>query len=128
MKVGFTGTRHGMSDGQKEALAALLFRLGATELHHGDCVGADAQAHYTAMALGLRVVLHPPSVPHFRAWCVADETRDTQDFLLRNKAIVNATDMLIAAPADPREHVRSGTWSTVRFARRQGKRVEIIFP
>ena len=37
------------------------------------------------------------------------------------------TDMLVACPKGP-EEVRSGTWSTVRFARKRGKRIVIIMP
>jgi hypothetical protein len=38
----------------------------------------------------------------------------------RNRAIVAAVDVLVAAPLEDREVQRSGTWATVRSARRKG--------
>lgn len=48
MRIGFTGTREGMAPAQQGAVFAVLTRLraeGAEWLHHGDCVGADTEAH-----------------------------------------------------------------------------------
>ena len=39
MKVGFTGTRLGMSQNQKEQFVLKLSELDVHEFHHGDCVG-----------------------------------------------------------------------------------------
>jgi hypothetical protein len=46
----------------------------------------------------------------------------------RNRAIVRTVDLLVAAPSSAIEEIRSGTWSTVRFARSQGRRVLILAP
>jgi len=35
---------------------------------------------------------------------------------------------MIATPGEVDEQLRSGTWSTVRFARKQGKPVHVILP
>jgi outer membrane protein insertion porin family len=45
----------------------------------------------------------------------------------RNRAIVDSCDVLIACPKGPEEQ-RSGTWATVRYARKQKKRIVIIWP
>lgn len=126
MKVGFTGTRKGMSPRQRRQLAAILHAV--TEIHHGDCVGADEQAHELAVEAGIRRVVHPPSNPGKRAWCGIDDgstVLPAKPYLARNRDIVDACDVLMAAPYGP-EEVRSGTWSTVRYARKIGKATRIL--
>jgi hypothetical protein len=42
MIIGFTGTRYGMTDKQKSSLQSILSKLETiTEVHHGDCIGAE---------------------------------------------------------------------------------------
>lgn len=57
----------------------------------------------------------------------SDTWVDRKPNLVRNKDIVESTDVLLACPKGP-EELRSGTWSTVRLARKQGKRVVIFWP
>lgn len=129
MKVGFTGTRKGMTEEQKDALMRVLCFHGGVdgELHHGDCTGADAEANEIAGLLGWQTVVHPPLNERHRAFCGADRILPSKDYLDRNKDIVEATSILIAAPQG-KEVKRSGTWSTVRFARKRGRKVIIITP
>ena len=129
MKVGFTGTQRGMTDMQTSALRSLL-RATDGEFHHGDCIGADDQAHDVAVALGLIPVIHPPINSAKRAWNTAHQGRicEPKKYLARNKDIVRETEMLIAAPGEDNEQLRSGTWSTVRFARKLGRAIWVIFP
>lgn len=137
LHVGFTGTRRGLTDEQQEALVELLGDLAAREegvryaLHHGDCVGADEDAHGIAEEGGWRTVLHPGEdargeSPH-RAYCDGDVTMDALPYGQRNMNIVAVTVMLIACPGSP-ERRRSGTWSTVRAAQRMGRPVFLIPP
>lgn len=116
MKVGFTGSRTNPTDGQIDWLHQILLLSRATELHHGDCVGADKVAHGMALALGMKIVVHPPTNPKLRAGCIGDELRPEFPYLVRNKNIVDETEILVALPSGP-EHVRSGTWWTIRYAR-----------
>ncbi len=51
-----------------------------------------------------------------------------EEYLIRNANIVRATEYLIAMPAHHSEVRRSGTWATIRSARRQGKTTYIIDP
>ena len=39
-----------------------------------------------------------------------------------------ATDTLVAAPKEDEEVVRSGTWATVRYARKAGRVVLVVRP
>lgn len=129
MKIGFTGRRGALDYPQFSALNRELaaLRFSGNEFHHGDCLGADSAAHVIAASLGLRTVVHPPKNPKFRAFMKADETLPEGEYLDRNKDIVRATDILIACP-DGEERLRSGTWSTVRFARVLGRPITIIYP
>lgn len=128
MRVGFTGTRIELTFKQVDALDGVLAAVeGPAELHHGDCVGADAWAARRAAAFRYRVVSHPPTENGYRAWIPATEMREPKPYLERNRAIVDETERLIAVPDGP-ERVRSGTWSTVRYARRLGRSITIIWP
>jgi len=51
LHIGFTGARQGMTEGQKSALRDLLASHSGVVLHHGDAVGADAEAHDIAVEL-----------------------------------------------------------------------------
>lgn len=128
MKVGFTGTQQGMNRSQLEELRRFLQQIEASELHHGDCIGADAQAHAIAMALGMRVVIHPPINPTKRAFCKGNETLPELDYMQRNYRIVDSTDMLIAAPKTDYFQLRSGTWATVRYSVKQEKYTLVLLP
>ena len=123
--VGFTGTQEGMSYEQTNALRQAL--IGATELHHGDCIGADAQAHDIAREIGgIRIVIHPPTDPSRRAFKRGDIIREPKPYLERNHDIVDESASLIAAPKSDVEELRSGTWATVRYARKMEKPVKML--
>jgi len=127
MIAGFTGTQSTMSTDQFDRLVKLCKDYKITELHHGDCVGADAVAHDIAESLNIRTVIHPPIKPFKRAFKKGDMILPMKDYLVRNRDIVNASEILFACPKGP-EELRSGTWSTVRYARRVKKPIEIVMP
>ena len=125
--AGFTGTSRGVSYKRLKLFHAQLSKAGVHTLHHGDCVGADAQVHEIAKRLGLKIVVHPPDNPKLRAFCTGDEIKTEAPYLVRNRAIVDTCDILLAMPWDPKhEQLRSGTWSTVRYAHKRRKKVIII--
>lgn len=125
--VGFTGTRRGLTAAQRDSLRRELGNV--TRFHHGDCVGADAEAHAIASALGAWRVSHPAAHAQ-RAFTENDEERDPRPPLDRNHDIVDDSDELIACPGAYLEECRSGTWATVRYLRRSApeKRLTIIWP
>lgn len=130
LKIGFTGTRTTLPSAQERALRRVLREHGHAELHHGDCVGADAAAHRIGKDLGWRVVVHPALVPPaLRAFSKdPDETRDARPPLERNLDIVDETERLIAAPALMRPEIRSGTWQTIRAAQKRGRPITVVWP
>ena len=125
-RIGFTGTRQGMTLRQQEELKALL--PGGCHFHHGDCIGADAQAHKIAREKNCYIVAHPSNRSRQRAYCVCNEHLLPKPPLTRNRAIVEAVDGLIGAPATSHEVLRSGTWATIRYARKVGKPIHILEP
>jgi hypothetical protein len=129
-KVGFTGTRSGMTFDQKMSLADLLGSMRIKEFHHGDCVGADAEAHdMIDDGLDIYIVIHPPLNPSKRAHKKGNWYHEPLPYLVRNKNIVNDTDILIACPGEiAKQLMVSGTWSTVRYARTLGRPIKIVFP
>ncbi len=115
MEIGFTGTRNGMSRAQAHQLQKILAHLlaperqgsmPANEFHFGTHetveLKADAEAATLAQALGYRLVPH-------------HATAGTE--LARDRAQVAVINVLIAAPEQDKEQLRSGTWTTVRYAR-----------
>jgi len=131
--VGFTGSREGMAIKQKLTLRAFL-KKNATQFIHGDCEGSDEEAHYIAEELKLSILIYPPQDVKHQAFCAQKSAYKLivsfkpQPYLKRNKSIVSMCDVLCATPATMREQLRSGTWSTVREARRQSKQLMIILP
>jgi hypothetical protein len=131
-RLGFTGTRRGMTGAQLDAVDKLIVAMTdddkRTEFHHGGCVGADMDFHMIANEYG-PVIVHPgPDGPLCAKglrgcpiWLPA------KSYLARNRDIVDACDLLIAAPHGPEEQ-RSGTWSTVRYARKVGRPVVVVWP
>lgn len=129
MRLGFTGTQKGMTDAQRTTVQRLLSECSVPELHHGDCIGADADAHDIAMHLGIRVVVHPPTNPSKRAYVQgAVRVESEKPYLDRNHDIVDSTDVLLATPNAKYEVLLSGTWATIRYARKLGREIWLVRP
>jgi hypothetical protein len=92
--------------------------LPTTELHLGDCLGADAEAYWLADALPVRPlrVGHPPLVPSLRAHLAYDVEREPRPYLERNRSIVEESELLVGTPGGPSSGNRGGTWYTIRYA------------
>ena len=144
--LGFSGTRQGMTAYQQAQLRAILWHLAyegtfppfvgsevliegrVADLHHGDCVGSDVEAHDLASEFRIPCHIHPPDNPKLRAYCTGDVHYKPLGYRERNEAIVRACTVLIAAPRSLNEQERSGTWMTIRFARTDGKPVIVLAP
>lgn len=129
--VGITATRCGLTGQQADTLSRILggcWGWDVSAIHHGDCLGGDADADAIAAALGIRRVSHPPTNDVLRAHCAAEHVMIAEPYLTRNRAIVLATFPLIALPAYAVEAQHGGTWSTVHYARNIGRALTLVFP
>lgn len=141
LKLGFTGTQTGMTDFQEERLNAHLHRwikkYKKLEIHHGDCIGADEEFHKICITYwenaypgATSVVLHPPLVSAKRAYTTWVRQREETplDYLARNHKIVEAVDGMLGAPKGMEEELRSGTWATIRYAKKIEKPLIVLWP
>ena len=133
--IGFTGTRSGMTKAQKESFYKLIDSISVKEFLHGDCVGSDEEAHNmihelieVAKGEDIKIVGHPPKYQKYRAFCKCHVLLKPKEYLDRNKDIVDSSEILIAVSSTDKEKLRSGTWSTIRYARKKNKLIYIILP
>jgi hypothetical protein len=138
--VGITGTQTGLTDNQRKTLEKTfkLFETNFKNFHllHGDCVGVDCEAHclYLRMNFGGKIIIFPPKNNIKRAYCTSLQSSQTiilpeEEYLVRNKNIVQNADILIACPKEENgEMIRSGTWFTVRYAKNFYNKIILIRP
>lgn len=128
MKIGVTGTREGLSGKRLASLRRFIYDLNYhnTTVLHGMCKGVDEQVNHFCFLFNLRTIGYPGTEGQARSMKCTD-VLPVRPFLERNKDIVNDCDLLIGCPSDPnKEELRSGTWSTIRYARKIGKPILII--
>jgi hypothetical protein len=126
IKIGFTGNRYGLRPDQKIQIEALLDKYNHITVSHGDCVGSDTDFHqlcisykYTHPEKTITVHIYPPDNPRLRGFNKGDVVMPEKPYLDRNMDIIKNSDLLIACPVDKnKEEQRSGTWSTIRQARK----------
>lgn len=140
--IGFTGTRAGMTSQQSHKVTWLIKVISDDEdlvvAHHGDCKGADSEfdgrIRHRAIkrhqeGLVTRIIGHIPDNDKERCFINFDEERDPKPYLDRNHDIVDESDVMIATPKEYSEIWRgSGTWATIRYAKKQGKKLYIVYP
>lgn len=131
--IGFTGTRKGMSDRQKQEVRKIMMWYkgeGKVEyVVHGGCTGADNEFHEIFEAYVRHVrpgysSVNPADFSFRGSFPKADIVHPAKPYLVRNKDIVNECDILIACPLD--NTPKGGTWSTIKYAKRAGKSVIIV--
>lgn len=134
-RIGYTGTQQGMTDAQLRSVQWLWETLGCIILHHGDCIGGDEQAHIAFDREGAAIKIHPPLNKTKRVFCDQKQNLASvavfggREYLERNRDIVKDTAALIAGPKEETgEELRSGTWATVRYARKLKRPVFIVRP
>lgn len=139
MILGFTGTRCGMTLAQYAALPSVIAALPERVLH-GGAEGADeefdAYLRPRWVGEGPFVEVYPVGQLRYHFWTytyAGEEARlsllyYSDDPLIRNRIIAERCDHLLACPAEPDEQLRSGTWATVRYARKAGKPRTLLLP
>jgi hypothetical protein len=126
IRIGFSGNRFGLSENQKNDIIKILDLYDDIVVSHGDCVGADTQFHNICLKYKennkdkkITITIFPPNNPSLRAFNKADILMEEDDYLKRNLKILKNSDILIACPIDKnKEELRSGTWSTIRQAKK----------
>lgn len=141
LSIGFTGTRYGMTDAQADVVRLIVAQLVkqttpferqcATkfEAHHGDCIGADAQFHAIVRPFpNSWIVGHPGPADDVarQAGCVFDLRMPSLPHMKRNRKIVDASNVMIAAPLEDFEQTNGGTWKTIGMARRFRRLLAIV--
>lgn len=123
--IGFTGTQNGMT--QKQVFEVIDYLSDALKAHrdveviHGDCIGADFQFDQMAIELGIGRNICPSFISEKRnysektgALVACNPTHP----LVRNEFIVAQASVMLATPKEDSEVLRSGTWATIRHARK----------
>jgi hypothetical protein len=77
-----------------------------------------------------KVIVHPSDIPAKRAKLVGEGFTTLKPWppLKRIKAMVRWSDTLVATPFEPYEVLRSGTWATIRYARKDGLTEYLFLP
>jgi hypothetical protein len=139
IRIGFTGTREGMTRKQRDDFITTMMEKydfdNHIEFHHGDCIGADEDAHKIMKTFvsdhifrEITIEKHPCNIEAQRAFTEGGKIYEPKPPLERNHSIVDSTDILIACPKSIKEELRSGTWATIRYARKKGKKILMIYP
>lgn len=130
MIIGFTGSRHGMSLEQRVVVEKVCKQIasldGKHQFHHGDCIGADAEAHDIFKKAGFETHIHPPRLTLRQAHCQGDVCYPPDDYIPRDRRIVETCEVLIGTPKELKEVLRSGSWATIRHARRTKTKCLIV--
>jgi len=100
---------------------------GSVWQNNGDCIGADKDSGDVWIELGGKLHLRPPDIAAKRAFQRGEAIDRPLPYLERNKVIVRSSRAMVATPKGA-EELRSGTWSTVRFARKLELPILIIYP
>jgi predicted Rossmann fold nucleotide-binding protein DprA/Smf involved in DNA uptake len=134
VRIAITGTRNvdlAMPKRIAEALEA--YDPSEDQIITGAAIGVDAIAAREASNMGFDVTTIVPSErgqvePSWRTWAdrAIELPPSREPYRDRNEMMVGMADRVLAFVEYPEQHPRSkrsGTWMTIRIARRQGKHV-----
>lgn len=131
--VGFTGTRaiEKISEKRLFELHKELLKIDVSNNEpifvHGGAQGMDEYFHNIVINIvdsQVKVIFAKGMERELEG---EYETLPSKPPLERNTDIVDMCDILIAVPIDPEvEEQRSGTWATIRYAKKMGKKIVMI--
>lgn len=138
IRVGFTGTRIGMTAQQSRQVARVLDHIKFSRSvqddgdleeirgHHGCCEGADLEFGDLCRERGFPVEAHPgpDGVPLYVPF---DVVHPPKGHLARNRDIA-VLDVVVATPPTATPQPRGGTWYTIRYAREVGTPTLVVRP
>lgn len=140
-KVGVTAARTGLTSSQKDALrmyfdilmgqnnSSRSYDRHEIQFHHGKCKGGDRDSLLIAKEFGLWTVAHPSTLKNWTFHDIpSDEERNPKPPLERNHVIVDECSEILAFPCTSIEAIRSGTWATIRYAKKQNKFLIVTYP
>lgn len=91
---------------------------------HGDCEGSDSQAHDIAEGLGFLIAIRPPRKTYMRAFRKGDFIHPVDDYLPRDRAIVEDSVFVIGTPRSDSK----GTLYTINHAKKLNIPRRVIWP
>lgn len=113
--LGFTGRADGMTPEQHTKLETIL-RLAAVQRAwiclHNDGEGSDQAFAKLAQSVGLEV----------------ETTSSDLRPMPRNRELASTVDLLLATPPTDKPVKGSGSWATIQYALKYGKKVMAIIP
>lgn len=128
-RIGYSGTRYGMTQHQKERFCSFIVQYEPEFFHHGLCIGGDREAHVLVRNLVPHCIIigHPPVNKSLMATDIqCDVLREPKDYLIRNHDIVDECQRFVAAPNGATEIRQSGTWATIRYARKMFEKKKLL--
>ncbi len=136
----FTGTLRGTTTPQFESLREVISRRTRSGIQacHGLALGADKDFHQICREFSVPLFGFPSTlrskqailpisdfIQVFPEKYPLDRNRDMIDFAVLSSG---SDSLLIACPKGESEEVRSGTWTTVRYARASSITIVFIWP
>lgn len=141
LNVGFTGSSKIWHEAQLLTFLRLMRHLAVSdrndpleEFHHGACIKWDEIAHLSVVETfndQLTVVVHPPINKSKMAKGLQAPKivwREPKEYIPRNHDIVDDVDYMVGCPGEMKEELRSGTWATIRYAKKKKKPVFVVWP
>ena len=130
IRLGFTGSRDFNGWEQTQAFINNLKEKSPYEFHDGDCLNWDVTAHELVKKFFplCEFVGHPPDNDKHRAHQEYNMSYEPRPYLERNENIVDLVDEMLACPATMKDMKHSGTWYTIRYSRKVGRKLTIIYP